>query len=77
MKTKLITAAALVLATTSGAFAMSAHDVLSPSDAYEVKRYVPQADLTSLTPGQIAMISAALHNGSEDGRGYQIRSILQ
>jgi hypothetical protein len=73
----MMTTAALVLTTATGAFAMSAQDVLSPSDAYEVKRHVPDADLTSLTPEQIAEISAALHNGNEVGRGYHIRSILK
>jgi hypothetical protein len=51
-------------------------DVLSPSERYELRIHVPNADLSDLTPDQVKALSALLHNGDGFDMSYAIRSVL-
>jgi hypothetical protein len=49
---------------------------LTASEEYDIRRYVPDADLTDLTPAQVAALSDALHHGDGFDLPFRIQSIL-
>lgn len=49
---------------------------LTAAEEYEIRRYVPDADLSDLTPAQAGALSSALHHGDGFDIPAQIRSIL-
>ncbi len=72
---RILTISALVLATSVGA----ASAMVAPGSpaAFEIGGYVPNADLSRLTPAQVNMALAIIHGGDSEGEiGAQIRSLL-
>lgn len=49
---------------------------LAPAERAEIRQYVPDADLTDLTPAQVGALSNALHSGDGFDIPAQLRSIL-
>jgi len=75
---KRILALALVtLATAAGAASAMTTTELSESSKAEVRRFVPNADLSSLTVAQAGAIEAILYGGDNDARGAKIRAVLR
>ncbi|MBK6467056.1 MAG: hypothetical protein IPL38_20430 [Rhodobacter sp.] len=50
---------------------------LTAAEQYDIRLYVPNADLTDLTPAQVSALSNVLHDGDGFDTSYRIRSILQ
>ncbi len=49
---------------------------LTAAEEYEIRQYVPNADLSDLTQAQVGALSNALHHGDGFDTAYRIRSIL-
>lgn len=49
---------------------------LSAADRAEIRRHVPGADLSALTPAQARALEQELHHGDGFDAAYHIRSIL-
>ena len=73
---RILLASAVILGTTGVASAMTHPGELTNVEKFEVRHYVPNADLTNLTTAQANAISAILSSGSDNERGGEIRAIL-
>jgi hypothetical protein len=49
---------------------------LTAAEEYDIRRSVPDADLSDLTPAQVGALSDALHHGDGFDLPYRIQSIL-
>lgn len=49
---------------------------LTLTDEYEIRQFVPNADLSGLTPAQASALVRLLHDGDGFDTSYRIRSIL-
>jgi len=49
---------------------------LTATEEYEIRQYVPDADLSDLTSAQVGALSSALHHGDGFDIAPRIRSIL-
>ena len=49
---------------------------LTAAEEQDIRRYVPGADLSDLTPAQVGALSAELHHGDGFDTGPRLRSIL-
>jgi hypothetical protein len=65
----------LLAALASCAHAQGA-SALTPIEEYELRLFVPNADLSDLTPAQVSALSSVLHDGDGLDTAYRIRSIL-
>lgn len=75
---RLILTTVAIAALAPAAFAMTAHDqLLTKSDLAEIKRYVPDADLSNLTHAELVALANAL-DATDRGSavGGNIRAIL-
>jgi hypothetical protein len=76
MMTPRLPAPAALIAVLMLAACVGGNAGLAPYDRVEILRYVPDADLDSLTPAQEMRLSEALHHGDGFDTAYVIRSIL-
>lgn len=73
--THMLLSAALVLATTGTAMAMTTHSDLTGPARAEAERLLPNADFDNLTSAQAGAIRSILY-GDDQNRAGQIRAIL-
>ncbi|MGB7269503.1 MAG: hypothetical protein WBC90_08270 [Albidovulum sp.] len=75
---RLILTTVAIAALAPAAFAMTAHDqLLTNGDLAEIKRYVPDADLSNLTYAELAALANALDAADRGSAvGGSIRAIL-
>ncbi|SPH25086.1 hypothetical protein DEA8626_04122 [Defluviimonas aquaemixtae] len=75
--TRLVVTAAAIAIFAPAAFALTPSQLLSDIDKAEIRKIVPNADLSNLTTAQPGALAAALYgSGSNGEKRAEVRSIL-